>query len=64
MDNGTIVEFNGLSYTIVGRDEKGFILIQCNYYGTLRHIHPDNLAELTKQARTMPSNCQGFEAVA
>ena len=48
MDNGTIVEFNGLSYTIVGRDEKGFILIQCNYYGTLRHIHPDNLAELPK----------------
>ena len=46
MDNGTIVEFNGLSYTIVGVDGEGFMLIQCNYYGTLRHIHPDNLAEL------------------
>lgn len=46
MDNGTIVEFNGLSYTVVGVDGEGFMLIQCNYYGTLRHIHPDNLAEL------------------
>ena len=46
MDNGTVVEFNGLSYTVVGVDGEGFMLIQCNYYGELRHIHPNNLAEL------------------
>ena len=40
--NGRIIEFNGLSYTIVGRDGGGFYLLQCNYYGTIWEMHPDS----------------------
>lgn len=46
MENGTLVEFNGLSYTIVGKDNDGFILMQCNYYGNILEIHPTNLKEI------------------
>ena len=43
--NGTKIEFNGLSYTIVGRDGEGYYILQCNYFGELSLMHPESVAD-------------------